>query len=244
MKNSKNVAIIVAAGSGQRMKTNMPKQFLELDNRPILWYTIRPFIQCKDIEQIYIVVPQVFKNKCENEIIMPLSQELKLDDSCTPHIKCFSGGERRQDSVYTGIQAIEDGSDIVVIHDGVRPFVTSNQISQIIDCARVKKAVIFGIKPRDTIKKVDHINCIKQSIDREHLLMAQTPQAFSYALIKQAHEMARKENLSATDDAMLVEYLGEKVYVEPGHPLNIKITTPEDLLFSRTILTVWPPDTQ
>ena len=244
MRKSGNAAIIVAAGSGQRMKNNMPKQFLELANHPILWHTLKAFVQCQDINNICIVTPSLYHNKCKNEIIEPLLKELNLVESDRSRITSINGGARRQDSVYAGLQAIEGLAEIVIIHDGVRPFVTASQISGILNQARKKKAVIFGIKPRDTIKMVDHNNCIEQSIDRDHLLMAQTPQAFSYALIKKAHEYARNKGLNATDDAMLVEQMGEKVYVEPGHAFNIKITTPEDLIFSKTILTLWPPDTQ
>lgn len=244
MKQTGNAAIIVAAGSGQRMKTNMPKQFLELANRPILHYTLRPFIQCQDIDKIVVVVPKLFKKTCEDEIIAPLLKERSFDESNKSKIFCINGGDSRQESVYAGLQAIDGFSDIVAIHDGVRPFITPGQISLIIRQAREKKAVIFGIKPRDTVKQVGHNNCIKKSIDRNSLLMAQTPQAFSYALIRQAHECAMTSGLFATDDAMLMEWMGEKVYILPGHTLNIKITTPEDLIFSKNILTIWPPENQ
>jgi 2-C-methyl-D-erythritol 4-phosphate cytidylyltransferase len=242
MRAPENVAIIVAAGSGLRMKASMPKQFLELGNHPILWYTLKPFMQCQDINQIFIVVPKLYKNTCENEIITPLSQKFQRHTSGKLIINCISGGERRQDSVYAGLKAIGGLCDIVIIHDGVRPFVTPRHISHIINQAKMNKAVIFGMKPRDTVKMIDHNSAITQSIDRERLIMAQTPQAFSYALIKRAHEYANNKGFFATDDAMLIEYMGEKVFVEQGHPLNIKITTPEDLFFSKTILTHWPPD--
>jgi 2-C-methyl-D-erythritol 4-phosphate cytidylyltransferase len=244
MRTSGNAAIIVAAGSGQRMKNSTPKQFLKLANHPILWYTLKPFVQCKDIDQIFLVTPALYHNKCINEIIKPLIKEFNIVDFDRPTISCIPGGARRQDSVYAGLQAIDSLADIVIIHDGVRPFVTANQISRIINQARKKKAVIFGIRPRDTVKMIDQKNFIKQSIDRDCLLLAQTPQAFSYAIIKKAHDYAKNKGLDATDDAMLVEQMGEKVYVEQGHTLNIKITTPEDLIFSETILSFWPHDTQ
>jgi 2-C-methyl-D-erythritol 4-phosphate cytidylyltransferase len=244
MRKHGNVAIIVAAGSGQRMKSSMPKQFLNLANQPILWYTLQPFMQCQDIDTIFVVAPKLYIEKCENEIIKPLLKLHNLVESDKLKIKCIRGGLRRQDSVYAGLQAIEGISDIVVIHDGVRPFVTPLQISQIINSARKENAVIFGINPRDTVKMLDSNNCIKQTIDRNSLVMAQTPQAFSYSLIKKAHEFARHKGLSATDDAMLVELMDEKVHVVQGYPFNIKITTPEDLNFAKTILTLWPPDNQ
>jgi len=237
-----NVAIIVAAGSGQRMQSQMPKQFLELANRPILWHTLSAFLQCQDLDQIFVVVPELYKNKCENEIITPLIRTCNVIQSDHKKITCIAGGARRQDSVYIGLQAVESLSDIVVIHDGVRPFVTPSQITQIIDLAKKYKAVIFGIKPRDTVKMIDNNSCITQSIDRDRLLMAQTPQAFSFELIKRAHEFAINNEFSATDDAMLIEQIGAKVFVASGHPLNIKITTPEDLILSKNILTAWPPD--
>jgi 2-C-methyl-D-erythritol 4-phosphate cytidylyltransferase len=244
MKINCNAAIIVAAGSGQRMKTNMPKQFLELADHPILYYTLKTFIKCPDIDKIVVVVPKLFINTCENEIIAPLAKEQSRVGSGKAKMYCINGGESRQESVYAGLQSLEVHTEIVVIHDGVRPFITPGQISQIIKQAREKKSVIFGVKPRDTVKQIDQENYIEKSIDRDSLLMAQTPQAFSYALIKQAHESAMNNGVCATDDAMLIEQISEKVYVLPGHPFNIKITTPEDLIFSKTILNIWPPDNQ
>jgi 2-C-methyl-D-erythritol 4-phosphate cytidylyltransferase len=237
-----NVAIIVAAGSGQRMQSRLPKQFLEIGRLPILWYTLSAFIQCPDLDKIFVVVPEYYTTKCENEIITPVAQKYNL--TAQKKITCIAGGKRRQDSVFIGLQAAEGFSDIVVIHDGVRPFITPSQISEIIKKAKEHQAVIFGIKPRDTVKMIDNNSCITQSIDRDRLMMAQTPQAFSYALIKRAHEFARSKDLCATDDAMLIEQMGNKVFVAPGHALNIKITTPEDLILAKSILTEWPHENQ
>ncbi|MBF0452018.1 MAG: 2-C-methyl-D-erythritol 4-phosphate cytidylyltransferase [Candidatus Magnetomorum sp.] len=240
MTSSRNIAIIVAAGKGERMNSPLPKQFLMLNHHPILWHALKPFLKCVDIHQIIIAVPERFIETCQNQIIKPLLEELSMNDVGPQRIRCVCGGSRRQDSVYLGLQAIEEPASIVVIHDGVRPFITETQITSLINQAKEKKAVIFGLTPRDTIKKVNANNYITDTIDRSQVKIAQTPQAFSYPLIKRAHLLGQEKRLDATDDALLVEYLGEKVFVAPGHPLNIKITTPEDLILSQGILAEWP----
>ena len=237
----KNIAIIVAAGKGERMKSHLPKQFLKLNHHPILWHTLKPFLECTDIHHIIVTVPESFINECQNQIIQPLLKQYSLSEkfSVDKDIDCIRGGHQRQESVYLGLKSINHPASIVVIHDGVRPFITSNQISLLIGQAKQKEAVIFGISPRDTIKQVDKNNDITATIDRNKIQMAQTPQAFSYELIMKAHETGRQKNIKATDDAMMVEHMGKKVFVEQGHPLNIKITTPEDLILSKGIFDVW-----
>jgi len=239
MNSSKNIAIIVAAGKGERMQSHLPKQFLKLKNRPILWYTLIPFLKCQDISQIILAIPEPYKKNCQNDIIQPILEKFNFINSNPPKILCINGGKRRQDSVYSGLMAIESAS-IVVIHDGVRPFITEKQISSIVNQTKKKKAVLFAIPPKDTIKKVNSKKIIVDTIERAHTQMAQTPQAFSYDLIKRAHSYGKKNRLDVTDDSMLVEQLGEKVYTEPGHSFNIKITTPEDLIMAKGILEAWP----
>ncbi|KPA10292.1 2-C-methyl-D-erythritol 4-phosphate cytidylyltransferase [Candidatus Magnetomorum sp. HK-1] len=242
MNFSNNVAIIVAAGKGERMKSRLPKQFLTLNSQPILWHTLIPFLKCPNIHQIILPLPEAYKENCQNEIIKPLLKKLNIKVYDPPKVICINGGKRRQDSVYSGLMAIEKPASIVVIHDGVRPFITENQISELINQAKKKKAVIFGVSPRDTIKKINSNKSIADTIERSQVQMAQTPQAFSYDLIKRAHFTGKEKKLDVTDDAMLVEHLGEAVYVEPGHPLNIKITTPDDLILAKGIFKAWPPE--
>jgi len=241
MKRAKNIAIIVAAGKGERMQSNLPKQFLMLNNHPILWHTLKPFLECSDIHEIILAVPKLYIEDCQNTIIQPLLNHYPFTNHAQK-IRCISGGDYRQESVYLGLQAIEKPASVVVIHDGVRPFVTPKQISLLIHQTQKKKAVILGIAPRDTIKKVDNNGYITATIDRNLMQMAQTPQAFSYELIRTAHDLGRQNKIEATDDAMLVERSGQKVFVAPGHPLNIKITTPEDLILSKGIIEAWPPE--
>jgi len=236
MSKTKNAAIIVAAGKGLRMKAHKPKQFMPLSQQPILRYTLIPFIQCNSIHEIIVVVPESYIEECTHDILKPLTDDILHTEK---KLQCIEGGARRQDSVFNGLQAVTGQVNIVVIHDGVRPFIKSSDISQLISQAREKKAVITGIKPRDTVKLVDQNHYIKQSIDRNCLQMAQTPQAFSYELIKRAHEYGQKERLDVTDDAMLIEHMGEKVFVASGHSMNIKITTPDDLLLAQAILPLW-----
>jgi 2-C-methyl-D-erythritol 4-phosphate cytidylyltransferase len=148
------------------------------------------------------------------------------------------GGARRQDSVYNGLKAIETDDGIVLIHDGVRPFVSPEDLVVCINGAREHGACILGIPAFDTIKHVNAQNEIIETQKRETLWLAQTPQAFQLKLIKRAHEMAKKEGYKGTDDASLVERLGEIVKIMPGSRSNIKITNQEDLKLARAILKV------
>jgi len=239
---TKNCAIIVAAGKGTRMKAPQPKQFMALTSHPILWHTAKPFIQCKDIHEIIFAVPEIYIETCQREVIHSLCETLQVNDKNRSCLRCVKGGARRQDSVFAGLTELENTTDIVVIHDGVRPFVTPLQISRYVELAKEKKAVIPGIPPQETVKKVDEDGAINHTIDRSQIQMAQTPQAFSYELIKRAYDFGIQNSLTVTDDAMLVEKMGEKVYIDQGHPLNIKITTPEDLILAEKICQIWPPD--
>ncbi len=147
------------------------------------------------------------------------------------------GGVERQDSVYNGLLAIDNIDDsIVVIHDGVRPFIRSEQLSECITCAIDYDACIFGIPAYDTLKRVNSSGFIEDTIERKNIWLAQTPQAFKYKLVRDAHENARRAAITGTDDAMLVELIGIKVKVIRGSRCNVKITTKEDLLLARAMV--------
>ncbi|MBU4012113.1 MAG: 2-C-methyl-D-erythritol 4-phosphate cytidylyltransferase [Proteobacteria bacterium] len=222
-------AIIVAAGKGVRMDDKERKQYLLLDGRPLISHTIAVFSECNMIDEIFLVVPEEDFAFCNDNILNRQNFQKKV--SLVP------GGAERQDSVYNGLLAIDNIDDsIVVIHDGVRPFIRSEQLLECITCAIDYDACILGIPAYDTLKRVDSSGFIENTIERNTIWLAQTPQAFKYKLIRDAHENARRAAITGTDDAMLVELLGIKVKVIRGSRCNVKITTKEDLLLAMSIL--------
>ncbi|CAN2039168.1 2-C-methyl-D-erythritol 4-phosphate cytidylyltransferase [Candidatus Magnetomoraceae bacterium gMMP-15] len=225
------IAVIVAAGSGLRMKMKLPKQYIEMDGRPILWHTLKVFGKCPEIEKIFLVVPEKDHDYCFHNIIslLKLSQDIQI----------ISGGKTRQDSVYNGLKAIKNHNDLVIIHDGVRPFVNEKQIAACIHAAQKHGAAILARPAYDTLKRLDESKNIVQTIERKEIWLAQTPQTFQYDLILKAYKMAYKEGVKATDDAMLVERIGYPVKVIEGSQYNIKITTPEDLKIASALLKLY-----
>jgi len=221
-------AIIVSAGKGVRMNRSTPKQYLLLQGRPVLCHTIIAFDSCPEVDNIILVVPENDIQFCREQLL----SELNLK---TP-VNVLAGGKRRQDSVFNGILSIDDKSGIVVIHDSVRPLVSSDMISRCIRKARTSGACILGVPLRDTLKAVDGNSVIKKTIPRESLWLAQTPQAFHYQLIRDAHEAAAKQGIEATDDAALLEWMGLPVTILGSTADNLKITTNEDLVLANIIL--------
>ncbi|MBW2573381.1 MAG: 2-C-methyl-D-erythritol 4-phosphate cytidylyltransferase [Deltaproteobacteria bacterium] len=203
-------AIIVAAGKGARMKGRMRKQYLDLSGLPVLGHSIMTFDACSLIEEIFIVVPEEEIDYCQNNIASSLDLKTR--------IKLISGGVQRQDSVYNGLKAIDQKTDTVVIHDGVRPFIHPEDLTACILGAKDFGACILGIPVSDTLKRVN-----KSGI------------TFRYGLIVKAHETARRDGYSGTDDASLVERLGKDVKIINGSKFNIKITTQEDLDVARAM---------
>lgn len=229
---AKVYAIIVAAGKGIRLKDAVRKQYVALDGIPILGRTLNIFDSCQRVNQIIGVVPKEDIDFCRHEILM--SAKLQKD------VIWVAGGAERQDSVFNGLKAIETDDGIVLIHDGVRPFVSQEHLVACIKGAAEFGACILGIPAFDTVKKVNSTNEITQSLKRDTLWLAQTPQAFKVKLIKKAHEKAKHEGFMGTDDASLVERLGEVIKIIPGSRSNIKITHREDLKLAQAILKDWP----
>ena len=221
-------AIIVSAGKGVRMNRSTPKQYLLLQGRPVLCHTIIAFDSCPEVDNIILVVPENDIQFCREQLL----SELNLK---TP-VNVLAGGKRRQDSVFNGLLSIDDRGGIVVIHDSVRPLVSSDMISRCIRKARTSGACILGVPLRDTLKAVDGNSVIKKTIPRESLWLAQTPQAFHYQLIRDAHEAAAKQGFEATDDAALLEWMGLPVSILGSTADNLKITTNEDLVLANIIL--------
>jgi 2-C-methyl-D-erythritol 4-phosphate cytidylyltransferase len=225
----KTVAVITAAGTGIRMGTGTAKQFMDLGGRPLLAVTLQNFEQCALVESVVLVVPQDRVCYCEREIVDRF--HLHKVGQVVP------GGRRRQDSVRFGLEAAGKACELVVIHDGVRPFVPPDFISRIITAASANRAVVPGLPVKETMKEVGPEGRVMETADRRNFRLVQTPQAFRYDDILTAHRRAWKENWEeSTDDALLLERMGVPVTVVEGLEENIKITTPHDLELARFIL--------
>jgi 2-C-methyl-D-erythritol 4-phosphate cytidylyltransferase len=210
------------------MATATPKQFLPLSHKPVLAHTLLKFDDGDVVDQICLVVGAQDMETCRKQVLEPL-------DLHTP-VQLVVGGEVRQTSVYKGLEALPTDTNWVVVHDGVRPFVSPEQIRACIEGARDTGACILGIPLTETLKTVTAGGEIEKTLEREILWRAQTPQVFAYNMLCQAHRMAAAEGFVGTDDAVLVERLGHRVTIIPGSRFNIKITTPEDLALSEFIL--------
>lgn len=223
------IAIIPAAGFGVRMNTKIPKQFLKLDGKPILALTLEKFNSCSLIDGIILVVPADDVDFCKLEIVTKYNLHNVL--------KVIAGGERRQDSVRAGIDAIDTKCDAVIMHDGVRPFVTTDIITKSIEALKSERAVITAIPAKDTVKRVSEEGYVLNTYERKLIWQVQTPQAFRYDEIRNAHMRAHAEGWDdITDDAMLMERLGIPVKVMRGSEENIKITTPYDMEYAQFLL--------
>ena len=221
-----NIAIILGAGKGNRMKLGYNKQFLELRNEPIIIRNIRTFENHCEIDGIYIVASKEEVDKFKN----------LLNEYNFKKIKgIIEGGKERSDSVLNGLRGIDE-CDIVLIHDGARPFVSEEIISEGIKYAKKYGAAAPGVKVKDTIKQINKDGFSIGTVDREVLTSIQTPQCFKYKDILKAHEFAKENNIILTDDTSAIETLGIHSYVYSGDYNNIKITTAEDIAIAEKIL--------
>lgn len=220
-------AIIVASGKGTRMKGSMRKQYLDLSGRPVLAHSIMTFDSCGLVDEIFLVIPKEDVEYCQNKILSLLDLNNQINLVC--------GGAKRQDSVYNGLKAITKNTDTVVIHDGVRPFIQPEEIEECILVSKKYGACILGTPVSDTLKRVDKSDIIETTLSRENIWLAQTPQVFRFDLILKAHETARRDGYVGTDDASLVERLGEDVKIINGGRFNIKITKKEDLAIAKAM---------
>jgi 2-C-methyl-D-erythritol 4-phosphate cytidylyltransferase len=222
----KNCVVIVAAGKGKRMGKNISKQFIEIKEKPILYYTLKTFSECDYIDKIFLVISKDDRAYCEKEVIYKYKFK---------NITIVEGGAERQESVYNGLKAINN-CDIVLIHDGARPFVSEKIIKEGIEYAKIYGASACGVKPKDTIKVKDFNSFSVETPDRDTLIAVQTPQCFKYNLIMQLHNRLKKDEISVTDDTMILEQYGQKVFLYEGDYNNIKITTPEDIFLAEYLM--------
>jgi len=223
-------AVIVSAGKGHRFMEGRKKQFHLLTGKPILAHTLDKFETCPLIHSILLVVGQEDMDYCMKEIIEKYHYR-KIS-------QIVPGGKRRQESVKNGIDALSKDVEVVVIHDGVRPFVTKAMIEESIHSAIRYGAVVVAMPVKETIKMAHSDGTVLKTLDRESLWQIQTPQTFQVHLIKEAYHKAAEEGFIGTDDASLVERLGVKVHILPGSYTNIKITTTEDLMLAHLFLSV------
>jgi 2-C-methyl-D-erythritol 4-phosphate cytidylyltransferase len=224
---SKIYAVIVAAGKGSRMGAEINKQFLNIKDKPILYYTLKAFDCCSSIDEIILVTAKSEMEYCKSEIVEKYAIK-KVSN-------IVEGGLERQHSVYKGLKACSD-CEIVLVHDGARPFVENRIIEEGISFAKKHGACTCGVEPKDTIKVKDEQGFSARTLNRASLFSIQTPQCFNYGLIVDSHSKAFKDNIKVTDDASVAEYCGHRVYLYEGSYNNIKITTPEDLIFGEKIL--------
>jgi 2-C-methyl-D-erythritol 4-phosphate cytidylyltransferase len=222
-------AIIAAAGEGRRVGADISKVYLPIGGRAVLLRTLDQFFQIKTIKNIIVVIAKQDSERCQSL----LSRDPRAGAQSWI---LQTGGSSRQKSVARGLERVSSECDVVIIHDGARPFVSPGLIDRVIKEVPARKAVVVGVPARDTIKVVSESRQILSTPARDRLWEIQTPQAFEPSLILEAHQAAQGNDQDATDDASLVERLGKPVYLIEGDRSNIKITLPEDLLFAEALL--------
>ncbi|RMF62234.1 MAG: 2-C-methyl-D-erythritol 4-phosphate cytidylyltransferase [Calditrichaeota bacterium] len=220
-------AIIVAAGCGSRIGGELPKQYQNVCGKPLLFYALQKFEACPLIHDVVLSVAEAFLSYAANEIVDRFGfSKVK---------KIIAGGEKRQDSVYAGLNALEPGTKMVAIHDAARPFVSVEKIEEVIKAGQQHGAAILAIPAKDTIK-TSRGGFVGKTPERDALWLVQTPQVFEYDLIRRAYEEAYKYGIYQTDDSALVERTGHPVKIVEGEPENLKITVPFDLKLAEMLL--------
>lgn len=222
------LALVPAGGLGVRLARPTPKQFLRAGGRPLLVLTARRLAVHPAIGALVVAVPAGWEGRARR-LLAPLARRGRLT--------VVTGGATRQESVWRALQAAPPGGDLVLVHDAVRPFVTRQLVDAVLTAAAATGAALCALPVGDTVKRVQD-GLVTATLDRAGLWTAQTPQAFRTALLREAHQRARRDGAAATDDAMLVERLGHPVRVVAGSDRNIKITTPADLRRARAWLRV------
>jgi len=210
------------------MGAKTPKQFLTLGGLPLLVHSLRVLEASDDVQAIVLAVSKAELDYCRQEIVS--AYRFKKVQAVV------EGGEERQDSVGLGMAAVGAEADIVLVHDAVRPFLTTDMVARVIAAAAKHGAAIVAIPVRDTVKRVGANGQIDKTVDRKSLWSAQTPQAARRALLQEAHTQAKRDGFRGTDEAQLIERLGQRVAIVEGSTENIKVTRPEDLMIAEAIL--------
>ena len=221
-------AIILAGGKGKRIGSAISKQFIDIKGKPIIYYTLKKFSENKKIDNIIVVLPEDEVKYFKENILK--KYELRIN-------KIVIGGKERQDSVYNALKSLKNSStDIVLIHDGARPFISERIINEGIKFAEIYGAAAPGVMPKDTIKVKNEKNFSVDTPNRANLVSIQTPQVFKFDEILECHEKIRYNGEMVTDDTMVVEKYGYSVYLYDGEYTNIKVTTPEDLILAERLI--------
>jgi 2-C-methyl-D-erythritol 4-phosphate cytidylyltransferase len=221
-------AIIPAAGLGKRMGASIPKQLLALNERPVLFWTLSFFQQMSLVDDIILVV--------EADRVDAIKKDYIVNYGFAKIAQVVAGGKERQDSVYNGIIHCRDESDVILVHDGVRPFPPATGVAEAIASARDGYGGVLGIPASDTLKTVNTEMQVTTTLDRREIYQIQTPQVFPAEQMKMAYARARRDGFVGTDEASVMEMAGFPVKIFPGNKFNIKLTTPEDLVIAGAIL--------
>jgi 2-C-methyl-D-erythritol 4-phosphate cytidylyltransferase len=224
----KTIAIVPAAGTGERMGIDRKKPYLLLNQRPLLYYTLTALASIPSIAQIIVAVAPGDERFCQQQVL----EKFHFNKS----IQLIPGGSSRQESVRRLLERVPDDAQLVLIHDGARPLITPELLEQAIAETRVWKATVLAVPVKDTIKSANDTLQIEKTISRDQLWAIQTPQTFEQSIIQQAHQRASQDGFIGTDDAALVEWMGVRVKIVMGSYDNIKITTPEDLIVAEALL--------
>jgi 2-C-methyl-D-erythritol 4-phosphate cytidylyltransferase len=222
-RRSVAVAIVPAGGAGTRLGSRVPKQYLAVGGTPLLVRTVRLLARAPSIAGVVVAAPAP-----RVETTRALLRRHRLPRSVT----VVAGGTTRQDSVRAGLEAAPGGIPFVLVHDAVRPFIGADLVERVLAAARRWGAATCGLPVRETVKRVRG-ETVEATVDREGLWLVQTPQGFRRELLCRAHEAARRDGFAGTDDAVLVERLGERVAMVPGLAQNMKITSRIDLALAR-----------
>ena len=220
-------AIIVAAGSGRRFGSETPKQFVPLAGKPVLFHTLQKFDACGLVHEVVLVVSDTWRNFARREVVERFR--------CRKVVQVVVGGDERQDSVRAGLQVLSADAEYVAVHDAVRPLVSVSKIEEVIQACRDCDGAILAVQPKDTVKRAQD-RWVEETVPRARLWLAQTPQVFRVARLREAMAYAARHGLHATDDAALVEAIGGRVKIVPGDVRNLKITEPVDLSLAEVLL--------
>ncbi|XP_061357270.1 2-C-methyl-D-erythritol 4-phosphate cytidylyltransferase, chloroplastic [Gastrolobium bilobum] len=219
--------VLLAGGKGKRMGASMPKQYLPLLGQPIALYSFYTFSHMVEVKEIIVVCDPSYKD---------IFQDSKGNDQA--ELKFALPGKERQDSVYSGLQAVDSNSELVCIHDSARPLVLSGDVKKVLKDGLLNGAAVLGVPVKATIKEANSESFVVRTLDRKTLWEMQTPQVIKPELLRKGFELVNREGLEVTDDVSIVEHLKHPVYITEGSYTNIKVTTPDDLLLAERILNI------
>ncbi|XP_019463301.1 PREDICTED: 2-C-methyl-D-erythritol 4-phosphate cytidylyltransferase, chloroplastic isoform X1 [Lupinus angustifolius] len=225
--------VLLAGGKGKRMGANMPKQYLPLFGQPIALYSFHTFSTMLQVREIVVVCDPSYQD---------VFQDAKPDHHQV-QLKFALPGKERQDSVYSGLQAIDSNSELVCIHDSARPLVLSADVEKVLKDGLLNGAAVLGVPVKATIKEANNESFVVRTLDRKRLWEMQTPQVIKPKLLRKGFELVNREGLEVTDDVSIIEHLKHPVYITEGSYTNIKVTTPDDMILAERILNINSGDT-